>query len=107
MEKVIFTNNTLYYFDQLVYTLFENDYFSYRENAHDYVDKIVSFVIESIDSFPQKTAPEKLVHLGDFYIFYKANHRTTWYIFFEKQEQKYLITSIINNHCEEARFIIT
>jgi hypothetical protein len=103
LEKIIFKNKVLDYFDELVYMLFEEEYFSYSENAQLYVDKIVDFIILEINSFPHKSTPQKLQYLGSNYIFYKANARTTWFIFFEKQDIVFLITGIINNHCQEAK----
>jgi hypothetical protein len=103
LEKVIFKNKVLDYLDELVYTLFKEEYFSYSENAQLYVDKIVDFIRLEINSFPHKITPLKLKYLGSNYIFYKSNNRTTWYVFFERKNQKYLITGIINNHCEEAK----
>lgn len=103
MEKVIFKDKVLDYLDELVYTLFKEEYFSYSEKAQLYVDKIVDFIILEINSFPHKITPQKLQYLGSNYIFYKSNNRTTWYVFFEKRNQNYLITGIINNHCEEAK----
>lgn len=103
MEKIIFKNKVLDYFDELVYTLFKEEYFSYSENAQLYVDKIVDFIILEINSFPHKITPHKLQYLGSNYIFYNANARTTWYVFFEKQDAVFLITGIINNHCKEAK----
>lgn len=102
MEKVIFSSAILDYFDDLVFILFRKEYFSYPENAKLYVDKIVNFTSAEIFIFPHKQTPKKLKYLGSNYIFYKSNNRTTWYIFFEKKNQNYLITGIINNHCEEA-----
>jgi hypothetical protein len=102
LEKIIFKKEFLDYFDELVYTLFVEEYFSYAENAQHYVDKIVDFTILEINSFPHKLTPKKLEYLGFKYFFYKANARTTWYIFFEKQDAVFLITGIISNHCAEA-----
>ncbi|MGL4384158.1 MAG: hypothetical protein ACRCS4_02510, partial [Flavobacterium sp.] len=42
------------YLDQLVYVLFEEEYFSYSENAQVYVNKIVDFIVSEIASFPHK-----------------------------------------------------
>jgi hypothetical protein len=103
LEKIIFKKKVLDYFDELVYTLFEDEYFSYSENAQLYVDKIVDFIILKTNNFPHKSTPQKLQYLGSNYIFYKANARTTWFIFFENQDTTFLITGIINNHCEEAK----
>ena len=103
MEKVIFKDKVLDYFEELVFILFKEEYFSYSENAVLYVDKIVDFIFLEINSFPHKITPQKLQYLGSNYIFYKANTRTTWYIFFEQQGGVFLITGIVNNHCEEAK----
>jgi hypothetical protein len=105
LEKVIFKYKVLDYLDELVYTLFKEEYFSYSENAQLYVDKIVDFIFSEINNFPHKRTPQKLQYLGSNYIFYKSNKRTTWYIFFEKRNHNYLITGILNNHCEEAKEI--
>ncbi|MBA3985572.1 MAG: hypothetical protein H0X63_03130 [Flavobacteriales bacterium] len=105
MEKVIFTQSTLDYFDQLVYILFEKEYFSYEKTAQDYVYKIVQFIENSVHFLPHKIVPLKLSHHGSFYIFYKPNQRTTWYVFFEKGNQRIVVTSILNNHCKEARYL--
>lgn len=77
---------------------------SYIENAESYVERIYEFAECSIHTFPHKKSPEKLSHLGKSYIFYKSNPRTTWYLFFELRDANYLITGVLNNHCEEARF---
>lgn len=105
MEKIIYDQDVLEYFDSLVYILFKNDYFSYYENAENYLAKVISFVKLNIRTFPHKNTPKNLLDFGPYYIFYKANARTTWYIFFEKNDENFLITGILNNHCEEPRFI--
>ncbi|PKP18836.1 MAG: hypothetical protein CVU07_01140 [Bacteroidetes bacterium HGW-Bacteroidetes-23] len=105
MEKVIFKNEVLLYLDELIYQLFEDEYFSYPENAVIYVNKIVDFTINEISTFPHKKTPFKLKNLGSRYIFYKSNSRTTWYLFFENHKNKILITGILNNHSPLANDI--
>jgi hypothetical protein len=102
LEKIIFENSVLEYFDNLFFALFEDEYFGFPESAQNYIDKIVGFVISSISSFPHKKTPKSLQYLGLNYIFYKPNARTTWYVFFEKKDQSYLITAIINNNSLEV-----
>ncbi len=105
MEKIIFTDNVLQYFENLVFNLFEEEYFGFPESAKDYVDKIVTFVLSNISNFPSKETPKSIKYLGTNYIFYKTNSRTTWYIFFEKRETNYLVTSIINNNSIEVGYL--
>lgn len=102
MEKIIFENSVLEYFDNLVFALFEDEYFGFPESAQNYIDKIVGFIISNISTFPHKKTPASIQYLGLNYVFYKANARTTWYIFFEKRDQNYLITTIINNNSSEV-----
>ena len=40
MGKIIFKDEILFYFDELINTLFFEEYFSYAENAQEYVAKI-------------------------------------------------------------------
>ena len=103
MEKIIFEKAVLEYFDDLVFALFEDEYFGFPDSAQNYVNKIVAFIVSSISSFPHKKTPKPLKYLGSEYIFYKPNARTTWYIFFEERNQNYLITGILNNYSEEVK----
>jgi len=93
------------YFNELVFILFKEDYFSYLENAIIYKDKILNFIESNISTFPSRKTPKILQSFGTNYIFYKSNQRTTWYIFFEKSENNYLITNIINSHSKEAKWL--
>ena len=101
--EVVFTPQVIEYLDDLVRVLYKKEYFGFIESAEEYVSKIYDAVPENIKSSTHKLTPKSLKHLGFNYIFYNSNNRTTWYIFFEKRNQNYLITGIINNHCEEAK----
>ena len=98
-------NNVLEYFDDLVYTLFEDEYFGFVENSEDYVNRNVNFILENYKTFPRKQVPTKLQQFGANYIFYKINRRTTWYVFFETNNDDFIVTYLINNHCEEAKYL--
>ena len=78
---------------------------NYIENAFDYVDKLTYYIENNIASFPHKTTPSTLKKFGSKYLFYKANNRTTWYIFFENHQNRYLITFISNNHEEISKLL--
>lgn len=103
--KIIFTDEASSYLDDLVEILYRREYFGFIESAEIYVLDIYYFVRDNIQNFPFKKSPSELQNLGTNYIFYKTKSRTMWYIFFEKFNNDYLITYIINNHCEEAKFL--
>ncbi len=87
-----------YFINNLSDLLFEKEYFAFYEYAADYVDNLTFFIENDLINFPHKTTPKKLKKLGSNYVFYKPNNRTTWYIFFEKINNRYLITHLTNNH---------
>jgi hypothetical protein len=93
--------NKLY---NLVFTLHSKEYFGFIESAFDYVDKIIEF-IQSIPS--QKYKPTYNKKFGAYYISYKANSNTTWYIIFDKQENRYFVNEITNNHCADYAYVVS
>lgn len=103
--KIFYKPNVENYINDLVFTLYKENYFSFLENSIDYKDRIIDFIEENIDAFLFKNTPISLIALGSKYIFFKANHRTSWYIFFEKEENTYLITFITNNHSEIFQYL--
>ena len=101
--EVIFTPSVISYLDDLVLILYKKEYFGFMKSAEEYVDDIYDAVPERIRKSPHKKTPSTLQYLGSDYIFYKTNSRTTWYVFFEKRNQNYLITGILNNYNAEAK----
>lgn len=102
---IIFKNGVLDYLDDLVFILFKEEYFGFLQSSYDYVDKIIDFIESDIATFPSKKTPAALKNFGSKYIFYKSNQRTTWYVFFENKNNNFLITNIINSHCEETKWL--
>ncbi len=95
MEKIELTGFVKQKLRDLLDVLIEEDYFSYIENAEDYVDKIVDF----INTIPkQKRYLTKRKQYGQWYCRYKANRHTTWFITFDTNEVIWIIRNIINNH---------
>lgn len=105
MEKIIIDKSVLDYFDNLIYRLFEDEYFSYLEISLEYVQRILDFILDDLPTKPPKKSPYNLIQYGTFYTFYKANETTTWYIFFEKKNNIYVIRKLLNNHQPETRFL--
>jgi len=97
---IILRKNVTDYLEELVAILYNNNYFGFENDAEEYVRKIYDFIEYNLPIFPFKNTPENLLQLGSKYIFYKANHTTTWYIFFENIDNRYLVTFISNSHSE-------
>lgn len=45
--------------------------------------------------------------LGAFYSSYKANRNTTWYISFDRNEDRYVIQNITNNHSSDYAYVLS
>ena len=103
--KLIIDNEASLFLDELIEVLYKNEYFGFIESAEAYVSRIYEFIFDNIRDFPSKKSPHQLLKFGKSYIVYKINPRTTWYNFFEKQNSYYFITHIINNHCEDAKWL--
>lgn len=107
MEKVTvyFKPEVIGYLNALVLQLYESDYFGFMQSAIDYKNKLIDYIEDNIANFPYKNSPLDVIHFGSFYMFYKSNKRTTWYVFFEKKGNTYLVTQISNNHQSIAKFL--
>lgn len=99
------SDEVIEFLDKLIFSLYENDYFSYLETAEKYVADIYDFIENNILHFPTKKSPKSPKNYGNFYIFYKPNNRTTWYIFFDKKDSRYLIKYITNNHVFDSSIL--
>lgn len=99
-SEVVYSVGTKKYLRDLVYLLFQNEYFGFEEEAKKYVDKITFFIEENISTYPSRKSTEEFKKFGEKFILYKANSQTSWYIFFDQNEHKYLIKFITNNHTD-------
>lgn len=106
MEKIIFRQGLSDYLEYLTFILLEKEYFVFKETSFEYVGRIIDFIYENVENYPSKNVPEKLKFLGKYYIVYKSNEKTSWYIFFDiTNNETFLITNILNNHQPEIRFL--
>ena len=108
MEKIIvYSEDFKLIIHELILILYKNEYFGFEDSAINYAHKIYDFIFENIDKPTTKNnfQPKFKKH-GENYLKYKANNRTTWYIFFAEKDGKYLVNYIINNHSEKFRELL-
>lgn len=98
--KVIYHKNVAGYLNELVDILYDKEYFGFKDAAYDYVDWIFEQIESSIHRKLKKPAPKHFDKYaqGLSYVVYKRNGNTSWYVFFQKEEDIYLIYYIGNNH---------
>lgn len=98
--KVAFHPLVIDYLEELTFKLYEKDYFGFYDAACEYVDKMVDDISSNIHIKAHQKAPAYFNKYGKnmFYISYQPNEQTTWYIFFNVNDDRYLIRYITNNH---------
>ena len=102
--NVIFTPDILVYFESLVFTLYDKEYFSFLETSKRYVERLIDDILRTLPEKLHKPAPEYFNKYGEDmeYASFLKNKHTTWYAFFTKYEDNgeiiYLVRYIANNH---------
>ncbi len=98
--KVAYHPLVVEYLEQLTFELYEKGFFGFYESACEYVDKLVDYINANIHIKLTKKASPCFNKYGNEmnYITYKPNNLTTWYIFFNVDNNRYLIRYITNNH---------
>ena len=102
--NVIFLPKVLEYLDDLVFILFEKQYFSYLETSIRYIDDLVDDIKNTLPMKLRKPAPPYFNKYGEgmYYAVFTKNRRTSWYAFFRIYEQEskriYQVRYIANNH---------
>lgn len=105
--SISYSKYVINYLDELIFILYNEEYFSFIENAESYVDEIYDAIELFIQLYQYKKSPKSLQKHGNFYVTYKSNKKTSWYIFFNKKDSKYLVRYITNNHSKDAGLLNT
>jgi hypothetical protein len=98
--NVIYHKQVVNYLNELVDTLYEQNYFGFKESAYNYVNWILNRIENNIAISPHKKAPEYFSKYGKnlYYINIKKNSQTTWYVFFNHETDLFHVHYISNNH---------
>jgi hypothetical protein len=104
--KVLFSPFVQDFYYELEAVLLEKGYFSFKENADNYVADLFQGIQNNLPNLQHKPAPERYAKYGEdlHYVSFVKNKRTTWYAFFTKYEENneiiYLVSYMGNNHTE-------
>lgn len=102
--KILFLPEVLEYFNELTTLLYKQDYFSFEENAIEYVSSLIDDIHDTLDIKVSKAAPPYFCKYGKSmrYAVFKKNRNTLWYVFFVKYQSAgetiCLVRHITNNH---------
>lgn len=98
--KVIFSRDVIIYLTEIIKVLYMGDYFGFQESAIKYVDELAKDIETTIDKKQKKEAPPYFCKYGKslYYVSYRKNKNTQWYVFFNLEDNIYYIRYIGNNH---------
>jgi len=94
------------YLTDLIRILYEKEYFSFEDNAIEYVTDLVSEIEKDLPFKVKKQAPDSFLRYGEnlYYSIFRKNRDTSWYVFYtvhydeELNTETYLIRYLSNNH---------
>lgn len=97
---IIYNKHVTNYLNNLVDLLYKQDYFGMKDSAYNYVDWLFERIEKDIHTRPAKKAPEYFSKYGKnlSYLSIKKNMQTTWYVFFNHEDDLFYIRYISNNH---------
>ncbi|HEX3006886.1 MAG TPA: hypothetical protein VHO90_04660 [Bacteroidales bacterium] len=100
MISVSYSPEVIEYLKNLITILYDKGYFCFPENAKEYVDRITLDIENNIASKSKRKAPKYFERYGKdlYYVTYRPNRHTSWYVFFNVRDTRYLIRYITNNH---------
>jgi CRISPR/Cas system endoribonuclease Cas6 (RAMP superfamily) len=90
---------------QLVWILYNEEYFGFEEDAHKYVEKLKKAIYNDLPNLTHYETPLEIKKYGRYYVKLKGNKRTMWYVFFEKSGNRYLIQFITNNYSPQSAYL--
>jgi hypothetical protein len=98
--EIVFHPYVIEHLDWLGKQLYDKGYFGFRENAKSHIQKIVDFIMAKIAVIPPIPAPKYFNRYGSnmYYIIYNSTKQTSWYIFFQQIDNRFLVRHITNNH---------
>ncbi len=99
--EIIYSTLFVSELDDLGKVLYQQIYFSFVEDVDHYIDKIYDFVEHNIEYPISRNSPKNFQKYGKKYLRYDATNQTSWYIFFDQKDHRFLVNNILNNHSQE------
>ena len=98
--QIIFSPNVRGYLKEVSEILYEKEYFGFAEDAIEYIDSLILDIYNTLPHRVRKPAPSYFSRYGKelFYSVFKKNDNTQWYVFFNYEDDIFLIRYISNNH---------
>jgi len=102
--RIVFSAKVEDYFFELIETLYEKEYFGFKESATTYVRDLIMDIQNNLETVPKRQAPPYFNKYGKnlYYAFFRKNKQTQWVVFFstylDQKEEIHMIEYVTNNH---------
>lgn len=98
--KIIYAANVREYLKEVSEILYEKEYFGFESDAAEYIDTLTLDINKNLSVSLKKQAPAYFNRYGKdlYYAVFKKNDNTSWYVFFNHEDDIYYIRYIGNNH---------
>jgi hypothetical protein len=103
--KIIYAKSVAIYLKELVFVLFDKNYFSYIANADEYVENLKNNLEHALRKSKHNTTPTLLLKYGNYYVKINTNKHTWHYAFFDKKDNIIFVEYISNNHSPVASYL--
>ncbi|MFT4092090.1 MAG: hypothetical protein QM640_00530 [Niabella sp.] len=104
-KEIIINNAVVAFLKKLTTTLYQKEYFGFLETTENYVNDLIDGMYAQLLNDKYHETPGELKHYGSYYLTVKGGKRTTWYVFFDKNENRYVIEFITNNHMPQSAYL--
>lgn len=101
MEEIIISYEVRAFLKELTFILHQKEYFGFLGTSEIYVNSLIDGILQLPGTLHYET-PQELKKYGNYYVKIKSNKRTTWYVFFDKSENRFLVEFITNNHTPQS-----
>lgn len=96
---IVYSRKFVHGLDSQLNILFREKILDRIDRAEQIVEEVYSFIPENIDKAVD--TPDRIVNSGRNYIRYMLNENWTWFLFFEREGDKIIMTHILNNQSQE------
>lgn len=98
--KIIYAASVREYLKEVSEILYEKEYFGFEDDAAEYIDLLTLDINETLPRRLKKPAPAYFSRYGKgmYYSVFKKNNNTSWYVFFNHEDDIYYIRYIGNNY---------
>lgn len=104
MAEIIIQPLVNYKLNKLLKAIHDIKYFGSKEGAKAYVDLLIRFIYNIPNERCRKT---KVETYGEWYCTYKPNKKTSYFITFDKKDDRFIIKNIFNNHSPDSPIFIS